>query len=467
MDSRAYRTTVRLDAGPSAAQPHGAGGILTWGTATTVTVLDYSTEYGTQEYRSPEEVFDPESMASAIGIPLTIDHPDPSIDEGLVTPDTYRELSHGSVVEVARRDNDFRVRVVLASREALDAYAAGIRELSMAYRSRYVPEPGVWEGPNGPVPYSGRQVSVRYNALAQVPVARAGRVARLDAAEQGKTMQTIKIRNLTRTAPDWVVDHLVTAATEHAKAIKSGQVRRDAIATEEVTLRGSTMTLPTAMVDAIEMLITGGAAPASEKPEPMGIEADAAPVPPALAKPEDKPRMDAAIDAAVARALPAALAAVLPKAVDAQVAIRMDALATRARVERLAAPLLGDAFDSSGKDEHAIAVAALVRVDSACRDNVERLAAAARGGDLKAAGRLEQQLEDAVRRDAASRAAGDTGLVIDDARRDAAAREDADDDAAAKARADAATASDPIADAKRRMNDRLSGKKPKPSGAAA
>lgn len=464
---RDYRMTIRLDASTAVPQPNGS--IQVWGTAALVGVLDYSAEYGTREFRSEADTFDAGSMATLRGVALTLDHPDPAIDEGLVTPATVRELVHGWVIDVERRVLELRVLVCIASADALAAYNSGIRELSCGYRSRYIDEPGEWTGPDGVVhPYTGRQTAIRYNHLALVPLARAGHSARLDSAHRG-TMKTIKIRTFTRFLPVFMAAAVEGQAAEHKKAIDAGTVRRDAIETEEVVIQGTTLILPKETVDAL--LVALGIGSSSTPADPMAADpmmaADPAADPTAAKDPAA--RMDARIQKlvgeAVAKAVPAALertiapaiAAALPKAVTtevgSQVGARFDAIATRQRIVKLAVPILGDAFDYSGaKDEHEIAAAAVVRHDSKAKADVEGLAERARGGDLRAAGRLEERLETVARAHAdASGGGAGFAIALDAARADAAKTDE-------QARADAEV--DELDLARKNMNRRLQGKKP-------
>lgn len=469
---RAYRMTVRLDASPVSRHPT-TGALYTWGTAALVGVLDYSTEYGTREFRDEQETFDPDSMATLVGVSLTLDHPDPSIDEGLVTTSSVRELGHGTVLETTRQDDKLRVYVCIASADAIDAYNSGVRELSCGYRSRYVPGAGEWVDADGKAhAFTGRQTLIRYNHLALVPLARAGHEARFDA--QRRPTMKLTIRKTIREIPKAWGDSIVADANAHKAAVEKGEVRRDAIETGTVMIDGTELVLPKPMIDALMAALGIGGTPAG----PSGADptlTDEAPTDTPTPPKEEQPRMDAKtkklIDDAVSAAVASAVKEALPKAiateVGTQVGARFDAIGNRERIARLASPMLGPKYDYAGaNDEHQIAVDALVRHDAKCKDDVEALAKAARTGNERAAGRLEERLETANRVHLDARDGGGMSLALDiDAARRSEEGSGNGGGGGDGTRRDA-LAVDLVCDSRQRMLDRLHGKKPK-DGAAA
>lgn len=383
---RTDRITVRLDASTTVRHPN--GWVDAWGVATRSGVLQYP-EHGTAEYRPPDEVFDDASIASLRGVPLTLDHP-----AGLVTADDTRDKTHGWVLQVVPEPPLVRVQVRLATREVLDAVQGGVVELSGGYLADFAEESGT--DPADGTPYTGVQRNIRYNHLALVELARAGHLARLT-LDGRTTMKTLKIGNST---------HKVTAA--HAAAIAalattpaSAKLRADAeIETSTVTIDGTDLVLPKAMVDAmLAGLGIGGAAPPDEPAMDEAIEEE---------KPADPPmRLDAKLQAQIDAAVAAATAkAIAQHRADAQHA---------SAVERRATQILGEA--PTAGDVYGVMVEAVSRVDSDRKASAEALAARARKGDMRAAGQLEGMMDVLGTPQQRNDAATDLGRAIDEARR--------------------------------------------------
>lgn len=116
-----------------------------------------------QVYRSPEQVFRPETLASCNGKPLVIDHPDDD-----VTPQNWRELAHGSIFNVRRGDgrqeNDTVADILVTSSEAVAEIDNGVRQLSLGYDADYE-----MTGPG-----RGEQRNIIVNHLALVENGRCG-----------------------------------------------------------------------------------------------------------------------------------------------------------------------------------------------------------------------------------------------------------------------------------------------------
>ena len=160
----------------------GAGGYRIEGLLGRTGVQEYRRADGSvvREYRSSEEVFNPDSLASLASIPVTIGHP-----SGGVSPETYKVLSVGHVSDLptARKtvDNQEWIvanTVVSDARTQADIDEEKLQELSLGYHVDLVFEQGVT--PDGQH-YDARQTNIRYNHLALLPrgSARAGRNARL------------------------------------------------------------------------------------------------------------------------------------------------------------------------------------------------------------------------------------------------------------------------------------------------
>lgn len=144
------------------------------GRLTRVGVFEYSDLEGNTwgEYRSPQEVFDPASLASFQMVVLTDDHPPEMIDIGNVS--TYQVGHVGTDVV---REGDYVIATILVTDAAtIAAIKAGKVELSCGYWIIAVEEPGV--SPDG-IPYRKLQTQIRGNHLALVDEGRAGPNCRL------------------------------------------------------------------------------------------------------------------------------------------------------------------------------------------------------------------------------------------------------------------------------------------------
>lgn len=120
------------------------------------------------EYRPPEEVFAPESLASFVGRPLTIDHP-----AFMVRADNVRSVVVGAILGEPWRDGqNLRARVVVHDKQAIELIESGLKsELSVGYTVDTVAKPGVT--PEG-AHYDVVQRNIRCNHLSIVTRGRAG-----------------------------------------------------------------------------------------------------------------------------------------------------------------------------------------------------------------------------------------------------------------------------------------------------
>ncbi len=440
---RCDRMAWRADASRKIVHPNGMVDVPGVACRTGVQVYDEQGPDGrpvvTREYRPPSEVFAPESLATLVGVPVTIEHPgqgpDPDQGAGEVTTANARDLTHGWVLSVEPHEADGLVWVWLrlASEDVLAAVSSGKVELSCGYTAALAdpadpqwaalvaaigPEPGL--AANGDR-YDLIQTSITYNHLAIVDAARAGPIARLHLDTRARMKTKITIAGKTHECTPFMVraikaDSLDTAGQAKAKA--------DALEVGEIVIEGQALVLPKSTIDQI-LAMLGGGGPSVPEPE---ITPDADPMaepPPAMvadADEEEKPMKDGApkYDAASLRRwvqaeIDRGIKAALPT-VQAQV---RDSVTTAARerqaIERLALPVLGSRFDYAATDEHGIAVEVIKADGGPKLEQAKALAERARKGDAMAAGRLAQLMEDALdrRRDAAD-SSGDLGAAMFD-----------------------------------------------------
>ncbi|SUD77873.1 DUF2213 domain-containing protein [Pseudomonas putida] len=122
-------------------------------------------------YKPAEELFSPESMATAIDKDVTNDHP-----EDLVDSTTFREVSVGHARGYEQDGENAVVDMIIKDQSAIDDIESGKAELSPGYTAEYVPEAGI--APDGQS-YEYVQRIIKYNHFAVVDAARAGKVARI------------------------------------------------------------------------------------------------------------------------------------------------------------------------------------------------------------------------------------------------------------------------------------------------
>lgn len=157
------------------------GGLRADAALTRSGVFVYRREDGSEvrEYRSPEEVFKADSLATLASAPVTNLHP-----SELVTAENFKAHSKGHVGESVKQDGD-KVTATLYIQDAdlVRAVERGdMKQVSCGYTCDVVDSAGTT--PSGER-YDRAQTNIRYNHAAIVPVGRAGSevALRLDAAD--------------------------------------------------------------------------------------------------------------------------------------------------------------------------------------------------------------------------------------------------------------------------------------------
>jgi len=137
-------------------------------------------------YRSPEEVFSVDAMASYAFRPVTVDHPPEMVDAK-----NWRQYSRGQTGPDIMRDGEFvRVPMLLMDETAINEWRAGKRELSFGYMMDLELKDGVT--PEGEK-YEAIQRNLRMNHLAVVAQARGGSQLKLgDNLQEELVMSNLK-----------------------------------------------------------------------------------------------------------------------------------------------------------------------------------------------------------------------------------------------------------------------------------
>lgn len=143
------------------------GGLRIPARFTRIGVLEYELPDGTKrrEYRPPDEVFRPESMATLVEAPVTHLHP----PTGKVDASTYSVFSKGHVSSDVGPENDRYLAGTAVVQDADTVRRVGERELveiSAGYTSKLDMTPGIT--PEGE-PYDCIQRDIKYNHVALLP----------------------------------------------------------------------------------------------------------------------------------------------------------------------------------------------------------------------------------------------------------------------------------------------------------
>lgn len=157
-------------------------------------VFPYLYENGEIVYEAklPQDILSAETVTSASGVPLTLDHPkDADGNHILVTPENAKELSHGNVSEPEIEDGKIRVLLTALSKEAIDQIRSGKRELSIGFEYDLDQRPGEYDGKS----YDASQKNIRINHVALVGSGRAGETIRI----HGDKKQMFKYRKFDAT----------------------------------------------------------------------------------------------------------------------------------------------------------------------------------------------------------------------------------------------------------------------------
>lgn len=150
----------------------GEGYLVDHPIVTTCGIFEYALSNGgvRRELRLPENVFDPESLASYKGKPVIITH-----DAGTVDKNNVEDEIIGTILSEGYQDGeDVRAEIVIHDTDAMRN--CGLRELSLGYSLDLDETPGTWKGQK----YDAIQKNIRVNHLALVDEARAGDQARLN-----------------------------------------------------------------------------------------------------------------------------------------------------------------------------------------------------------------------------------------------------------------------------------------------
>ena len=155
-------------------------------------------------YRSPEAVFNKDTLASMAHRPVTVGHPNEMVDSK-----NWKRHSAGITGDEVARDGEFvRVPLILMDQAAIDRYEAGERELSWGYTCDLRFGDGMT--PEGEA-FDAEQVNISANHLATCRHARGGPELRLGDNRNAKGDKTVATKTI-------LVDGLMVEVTDAAEA---------------------------------------------------------------------------------------------------------------------------------------------------------------------------------------------------------------------------------------------------------
>jgi hypothetical protein len=154
--------------------------------------------------RTSEDVFDPMTLASFEGKPVTIGHP-----SEFVSPENWKRLAVGSIQNVRQGEGEeshlLMADLLVTDASAISLIKGGLREVSCGYDAKYV------DNGDG----TGRQTLIRGNHLALVRNGRAGAQCAIGDSFGEKLMKlTEKIKGIFARATDDAEKVLATATTD-------------------------------------------------------------------------------------------------------------------------------------------------------------------------------------------------------------------------------------------------------------
>lgn len=169
-----------------------AGFIQTPAYLTKVGVLVYKKPDGSvvRELRHPDDVFDPVSLKTLMGVPVTNDHP-----VRLVDSTNIKALSVGYIGDTIEQDGEFvkAKTVTIYDEKAIMDAESGKVELSCGYEAMLEEVPGEYNGEQ----YDIRQRNIVYNHVSIVSDGRAGPQVRLRLDSNDAILESISDNFLT------------------------------------------------------------------------------------------------------------------------------------------------------------------------------------------------------------------------------------------------------------------------------
>lgn len=157
--------------------------------------------------RSPDEVFNNDSLATYANVDVTNDHPAKMVDAK-----TYKATSVGHVIG-AKQSGDFvDIELIIKDAKAITDIESGKSQLSPGYTAKYVQENGVYDATGET--YEFKQTGIDVNHVAIVKRGRGGAQVRIDDNQGEPTMFKVIFDGQSLEVADEASAKLVTDALE-------------------------------------------------------------------------------------------------------------------------------------------------------------------------------------------------------------------------------------------------------------
>lgn len=216
------------------------------GFATRTGVFTYIGQNGAvrRELRHPDDVFDPESLATLKNAPVTLEHP-----PVMLTPANVKDYMKGYTTDRVEVNRDLvETDLIIAVADAIKAVEDdGMRELSSGYLADLEEVPGVYNGND----YDCRQRNIKYNHLAIVKKGRAGPEARLRLDSADAVMSAEGNPSFEK-LPMNVVK---TPANEFTAEGENDREDEESKPTKTIVISGEKVDLPAGIADIIEDML--------------------------------------------------------------------------------------------------------------------------------------------------------------------------------------------------------------------
>jgi hypothetical protein len=234
----------RFDSSPAQITRNDDGSLSAMPVVTRAGIFLYRRADGTviRELRHSEEVMRSDSLDTMKMIPVTNGHPDDFINS-----ENAKSLSIGFTGENVKVDGKLvSIPIKISTFDGIDSIERGRLQLSLGYTANVVDEAGVYDGQ----PYDTRQTDIKYNHLAIVDEARAGRVTQMkldgldgelvvdgdnnnnDGGNMSENMAKIRLDKADYEIPVQVESHiskLETKISDGADALESKQGELDGV----------------------------------------------------------------------------------------------------------------------------------------------------------------------------------------------------------------------------------------------
>jgi hypothetical protein len=210
-------------------------------------------------FRPEAEVFAPDSLASAVRLPITLDHPVQNGKGVMVDARNWREFTRGQTGDDVMRDGEFmRVPLRVTDGPAVASVQTDRQEFSLGYDCKLHFEAGTFNGQA----YDAVATDLRYNHLAACRTARGGPQLRIvderPAHNGGSTMEIVMVDGF---AVDAANPAIAKTAIENLRTARDTATAALDEATKTVGARDATIAAKDAEISNLKDQVANSASP--------------------------------------------------------------------------------------------------------------------------------------------------------------------------------------------------------------